>query len=671
MPTIREVLTLEDKFSQAFGKYITLAEQAASSTKEVQSAASQAQIASNSLSSTFNSASTQCSKMATETEELARAAQNQANQARNSANSTKQMGNSFSTATNNANNLVTQIAAIVVAIKSLKEVLNLSDELAGTNARLEIMLDNLNDTSMSVEQLSQSIYDMSVRSRSLYTETSSFVSRLGTLAGDAFGSAQEVVLFAEQLNKHMRISKTSAAEASGAMTQLTQALASGTLRGDELNSVMEQIPSIANAISEYMGISKGEIKDLAAEGQITSDVVKNSLFYAAKETNEEFEKLPLTWNELASVIANSATRVASPALDWLATIPQTIADNWSAAEPVIVASLAAVGTAFLLLAGKQLVALATNPVFWIIVAISSLIGIIYLATDAYNQHEGTAVSALGLISGTFAITGANAINWLRAIGIFIANTINYTTGMISAFANFFANFLNDPAAAVVGVIADMVLTALGFINNMAKAIDMIFGSNLSGIVSSWMSELQSQADEAIKIAGNGSYQKRIEPIDAVAEVNKFFTDLGFPENGFKLNEWGQNGYDIGADISKNFQSIGDDLSEALGGVADDISENLAEAFQGLNPEVEDIGSDVSAIKKSVAMSEEDIKSLVDMAERRYVNNINLTSQSPVIQIQGQNTGNTATDRKALADAIAKVLLEQSAAASVKSTVFVT
>lgn len=610
--------------------------------------------------------------MATETEELARAAQNQANQARNSANSTKQMGDSFSGATNNANNLAAEIAAIVVAIKSLKEVLNLSDELAGTNARLELMLDNLNDTSMSVEQLNQSVYDMAIRTRANYTETASFVSRLGILAGDAFANAQEVVLFAEQLNKHMRISKTSATEASGAMIQLTQALASGTLRGDELRSVMEQIPSVAQAIAKYMGISEGEIKDLAAEGQLTADIVKNSLFYTAKETNEEFEKLPLTWSELASVISSSATRIASPALDWLASIPQTIADNWSSAEPVIVASLAAVGTAFLLLAGKQLVALATNPVFWIIAAITALVGVIYWATDAYNQHEGTALSALGIISGTMAESGARIITGIRFTIVTMAKFIDYITNRLAAFGNFFGNFLNDPAASIIALIGDLVTNVLSLLSTIANAIDTMFGSNLESTVSGWKDWVQNKTNEAIGYFGNGSYNRNsVLGTHLAADIDDFFDYYGLGKNTLNPDDYGDAGYKMGDDFSKQFQSIGDDLAKSLGGVADDISEQLAEAFQDLNPEVEGIGSDVSAIKKSVAMSEEDIKSLVDMAERRYVNNINLTSQSPVIQIQGQNTGNTATDRKALADAIAKVLLEQSAAASVKSTVFVT
>ncbi len=84
-----------------------------------------------------------------------------------------------------------------------------------------------------------------------------------------------------------------------------------------------------------------------------------------------------------------------------------------------------------------------------------------------------------------------------------------------------------------------------------------------------------------------------------------------------------------------------------------------------------LGRDVADIKKEVTMSDEELKSLVDLAERKYVNNINLTAQTPVINITGQNTGNSKDDRKALANAIRDMLLEQQAAASLRSTARVT
>ena len=143
------------------------------------------------------------------------------------------------------------------------------------------------------------------------------VAKLGTLAGDAFGSTEEVVAFAEQINKQFALAGTGAQGAQAAMLQLTQAMSSGVLRGEELNSVLEQAPTITQAIAKYMGVSIGELRELASEGQVTANVVKAALFSAAEETNAAFEAVPLTFSQAWSMAKNAALDSLRPALERL------------------------------------------------------------------------------------------------------------------------------------------------------------------------------------------------------------------------------------------------------------------------------------------------------------------------------------------------------------------
>lgn len=195
------------------------------------------------------------------------------------------------------------------------------------------------------------------------------VAKIGNLAGDAFSSSEQIVVFAEQLNKQMKLSGASTQEASAAMLQLTQSLAKGCLNGDELTSVMENGSAVTKTIAEYMGITQGELKDLAAEGQVTSDIIIAAMLGAADQTNAAFETLPMTWADVWQSMKNSALVAFRPVLqrindlansqavqtfvngaieamavlanivlnifDLIGTVGGFIADNWSVISPII------------------------------------------------------------------------------------------------------------------------------------------------------------------------------------------------------------------------------------------------------------------------------------------------------------------------------------------------
>lgn len=194
------------------------------------------------------------------------------------------------------------LVSIAAAAAGVKSILNLSDEMASIKARTDLMNDGLQTTGELQDAISQSAQ----RARGEYQGTADAVAKMGILAKDAFSSNDETVAFMEQVNKQFAISGTSAEGRSAAMLQLTQAMGSGTLRGEELNSVLEQAPTIVQTIAKSLGVSTGELRNMAAEGKITSSVVKKSLLAAADETNEKFESMPMTFGQTVASAKNIA-----------------------------------------------------------------------------------------------------------------------------------------------------------------------------------------------------------------------------------------------------------------------------------------------------------------------------------------------------------------------------
>lgn len=216
--------------------------------------------------------------------------------------------------TNEANELMQTIKGAVAAyatIQTLSAALNLSDQLTSTTARLNLMNDGLQTT----QELQNMIFLSAERSRGAYQATADAVSKLGLMAGDAFSSSEEIIDFMEQVNKQFTIAGTEAAGIEAAMLQLTQAMGSGVLRGEEYNSILEQAPNIIQAIADYMEVPKGQLKDMAAEGAITADIVKAAMFAAADETNAKFESMPMTFEQIGTSLQNTAMVALQPFLD--------------------------------------------------------------------------------------------------------------------------------------------------------------------------------------------------------------------------------------------------------------------------------------------------------------------------------------------------------------------
>lgn len=652
MAVITEKLVLEDRFTANFSKYTRLTQQADASTKELNAALRDAKRSASALSAmnratASESVASAAAYRAQAAQASALAAQErlQAQRARAAAQAVKEQAKAQEDAAKSANQLIDKLKGLFgayVGLQGIQTLVNMSDQMTQINARLQLMTGSAEEAAAAQDK----IFQAAQRSRGAYTDMADLVGQLGMLAPDAFGNTDELIAFAEQLQKQMTISGASGQSAAAAMTQLTQALASGTLRGDELNSVLEQTPMIAKTIADYMGLTTGQLREVAAEGQVTADIVKNAMLSAAEETNAAFEQIPLTWSQVWTMAQNTALQALEPvlnAISWLANNLDIVAPLvLSIAAAFAVYAVAAYGaqaaTKALTFAQTALTTvMSLNPFAIAAIGAMLLVGVFYAVIAVINKVTGSTISATGIITGALATAGAFVAN------VFIAlyNTVLSVFGGIFnagvAVANFFGNFLNNPLAATAHLFGDFVDLILGGLQTIAGVIDTVFGTGLSDAVSGWRNSLDSF------IGGLTPEYKEIVP---KLDVSKAQMDrIAYGDAWNAGYNWGSNfnlgGFFGSASDATGFGSIPgiDDLTGAVG----------------------DVGKDVKGIKKEVSLSDENLKELVDVATGRYVNQVNLTAQTPVITINGQNTGKTKEDRQALADALKMVLAEQLAA----------
>lgn len=674
MAKIQETLVLQDQFSSSFGAYIQAAQRASSSTTAAQTAARNYQSVLNSVSRQLISANAKFEsyvaqqeemvaagqqnteafkKLDTQTEKLGatirgletqqqtltqsmKAAENAASVAAaakdEAAAATKRLQeqeNMAQSVTNSLTSSVFRLAASYVSIQGLKKAVDLSDSLVSMRARL----DRMNDGLQTTQELETMIYQSSQRSRGSFTDTMGLVSQLGTMAGDAFSSSKEIVQFAEQLNKQLAMSGASGASAQAAILQLEQGLASGVLRGDELNSVMEQAPALAKSIADYMQVSVGELREMGSQGQITADIVKNALFAAAKDTNAEFEKTPMTWAQVWTVASNTAVR----ALDPLLTAINWVANNLNVAIPLVVSLGSAFGVLLIAANWTNILATATktaasmqafynavmaaNPIALTAAAVLVLVAALYGGVAAFNKLTGSSISATGIITGAFTTMWAFILN----------GTLVPLHNGFAAFVNFLGNAFNDPITAIDVLFYDMSITILKYVQNVAQGleglINMIPGVevNMTSGIDKLIGKLEYGRNWTIKQNGYKEYIK--------------------PWENFDLGKSYKAGYNWGANLGKS-GLMGTGTGELEIPQAADVKDLLG-----------NIDKNTGKIAKTVDLSDEQIKMLVDVAERKYVNNVNLTSQTPMITVQGQNTGNTEKDAQYLADTLRDILVE--------------
>ena len=236
------------------------------------------------------------------------------NSIKNSQENQDKFSNNINTSYSNGNKLLSTIKKVALAvggISAIKGLLNLSDEMTNNKARLNLIVDD----GGSVEALQNKIFVSAMNARASYQTTTDIITKLGLQAGKAFKGNDELIAFAEQLNKTFAISGTEATGIESTMYNLTQALSTGVLRGQDLNAVFSNAPQIVQNIADYLNVPIGKIRDMAADGKISAQIVKNAMLKAADETNAKFNKMPMTWNQVFTKMKNIAIKALDPVLN--------------------------------------------------------------------------------------------------------------------------------------------------------------------------------------------------------------------------------------------------------------------------------------------------------------------------------------------------------------------
>lgn len=491
------------------------------------------------------------------------------------------------------------------AAMGVNKIIGLADSMTATKARLDLMNDGLQTT----EELQNKIMASANRSRASYQTTADAVSKMGIMAKDAFGSNDELVQFSELINKQFTIAGTSAGGIDAAMLQLTQAMSSGVLRGEELNSVFEQAPTIIQTIADYLNVPIGKIREMAANGQITSTIVKNAMLSSADEINKKFESMPMTFAQVGTVTANMLLKAFNPALQAIGKGAQWIYDNWSTLEPIFVGLAAgiaiftaamAINTAVTWLskqANQELIAtMLKNPFLWIALIIGVVVGVIY----KWIQSVGGLKIAWQICTNYLLM----AWDWIRIAfakgGNMVMNLIDKITIGFASFGVSVANFMGDMKANVLMILQNMVNGAIDIINKFISSVNKIPGVSIDMIDQVTFGTTAQIENEAAKQARNAELAaKKAEAANRAAERTKNIEDM-------------QNKADAAANERKAAIAEAQAKKAAETAEADGAGAGMNVAGGKLD--------EVGKIKDDVNIADEDLKLMKDVAEMRYVQN---------------------------------------------------
>lgn len=615
-------------------------------------------------------------------------------------------------------NKVKSLVGAYVGISTVKNALDLSDELTQTTARLDMMVSQynaLNGTMQTTDELSQMIFLSAQNSRASYMDTAASVAKLGNNARDAFASTGEIVQFAELVNKQFTIAGASATESSNAFLQLTQALGSGVLRGDELNSIFEQAPNLIQTVADYMDVPIGKIREMASDGQITADIVKNAMFAAADDIDAKFNSMPMTWGQLWTYYSNQALMTFQPVLqrlnemandqhmqtaltgimnalsgaatialnviDVMVTGGAYIVDNWSMIAPVI-GGVAAALAAYATYLGVVKTVEAVSTGIKVALCLASY------AHAAFTKKEAseTAIATATQYGFNTALL-ACPLTWIVAAIIIVIAAIYLVVAAI--------NKVQGTTYSATGVICGLVATAgafivntgVGLLNGLIQLIWSIFVEPFLGIVE-WVLNVTNGGFDSFggavaNLIGNiiswflslGEVVTKI--IDAI-----FGTDWTAGLNALQNNvlAWGKNenaitldreaptiayrasysdaynkGYDFGQGVENKVSDFFGGIKD-LGNSGDTGALGSYGAASDMAANVANIAGDTSSISDSLDVSEEDLKYLRDIAEQEAINRFT-TAEIKVDMSGMSNTVHNTNDLDGIVDGLTTRVLE--------------
>jgi tape measure domain-containing protein len=513
----------------------------------------------------------------------------------------------------------------------------------------------MNDGLQTTAELQDMIYQAAQRSRGSYQVAADAVSKMGLMAGDAFNSTAEIVAFVEQLNKQFALAGTEQVGIAAATTQLTQALASGVLRGDELNSIFEQAPTIIQTIADYLNVPIGQIRSMAAEGLITASAVKNAMLSAAAETNARFESMPWTWGQVGIKVMNQLLKASQPLLNLI----NKIANNWERLEPIIMGVVAVVGVYLGYMAALKIAELARNvvlgiqavltyaaaaadvakgasmqmdamataeataaqygfnaallacPITWIVVAIIAAITAITALVRHFDIFGAKSTSVMGTVVGLIYVAGAAIQNFGRLVQLIAMMIHSAITALCNNIRAAFSMAING----VIGFFYNLLSVAMSVIASIANALNALpfVSIDVSGLSAAAGNYAQKSADAYAKANDSkavlkGGFNKQMKAeMQAQYQKNKsttYFKDYtsAFQTGAAKVGGLTGGGYDM----------------NTLGGAVEDIAANTGGTPGGGSPAGQTAGN-TGKMADAMDVMEDILEYMVDIAERETVN----------------------------------------------------
>ena len=687
MATIRTAIQIQDRMTPAFNSMNKALNIILNTFERVQSASSNS-IDTTSIRNARNELANAEATFRNVEEEIKKA---------NSAQ--EKLNNNMSKSSSSAEGLLNKVKGIALAVggaKVIDKIKDLSDQTTTTKARLNLIVDD----GGSVEELENKIFASAMRARSEYQTQADIVAKLGQRAGSAFKNNNETIAFAEQLSKMFVIAGASQEEMSSASLQLTQALGSGVLRGEELNAVFESAPNVIQAIADYMKVPIGKIRDLASEGKISASIVKNALLASTDEVNQAFEQMPMTWEQIGIRAKNTLLKAFQPALEkinkiandekftkvinkiveTLATfaviltnildiainVASSIIDNWSKIEPVITIVITALITYYtwqMLLNGIQ----AISAGFHTAMAIAQ--GLHAAATGGLTTATAAQTGAqLGLNGAMYACP----LTWIILLIVALIAIIIILWEKCEGFREFTVKMWTESLKAVGkfynGGVVPVVNGIIDCINKINKSSYESFTALITGFAKTATSMVES-GSWIIDV-----FKKIIEIYNKIAENlggKTINTEVLFSTEGIeKIRQKAQEAIDgmykkeydhiNPIDIDKYNQAVDEWGEKAKNFTFTQLFNNLKDQLGIGNPEdylsdLKNIANDTGSIANSMDITEEDLKYLRDIAEQEVVNRF--TTAEIKVDMTNHNNITKDTDVDGILDTLVERVQE--------------